>query len=443
METAKHVTSGWKKQMEHDISDISSIKNVSRNWQQNSDAISESGKRDVQDLMHKLHQGMSKTESEDKSILKDLKELVFEDQEILEYFSRTIARAMGKKQSSALERLQALQSLLDAWVHEQRLRVREKARKVNRLEIWLKDRGQKERMSEELARKLEKEIHLYQQLNEIKMKRQFGGLRQERNKARSDDVYDWVVDIDMLTNINKKGWKVSFSRQFWENSSKVVQNQILGKQQGFEGQKGGMAVESEGSKSGLGEPVKTEARGRSSSETSGKVGRERTPVKKSIDMYYNSDEKKRLEFQMEGPGSSKQVKGTWEGAIVSVVGLYDKGKTFVLNNLAESNLPSGKKVTTAGLSFKYVDLEQGTKLILLDTAGSYSPVKVENESSIIEKEATEMFILDLVFDISDYFIFVVNDFTSLDQRYLDKLTRSLQSSAEKSFREVIGRTFWI
>ncbi len=57
--------------------------------------------------------------------------------------------------------------------------------------------------------------------------------------------------------------------------------------------------------------------------------------------------------------------------------------------------------------------------------------------SIIEKEATEMFILDLVFDISDYFIFVVNDFTSLDQRYLDKLTRSLHNSPYKSFREVI------
>ena len=59
----------------------------------------------------------------------------------------------------------------------------------------------------------------------------------------------------------------------------------------------------------------------------------------------------------------------WDGAIVAVVGLYDKGKTFVLNNLTRSNLPSGKKVNTKGLSFKHVDMEQGTKLILLDTAG--------------------------------------------------------------------------
>lgn len=99
---------------------------------------------------------------------------------------------------------------------------------------------------------------------------------------------------------------------------------------------------------------------------------------------------------------------------MAVVGLYDKGKTFVLNNLTQSELPSGKKVTTKGISFKHVNMDSGTNLILVDTAGSYSPVKIESELSIVEKEATEMFLLDLVFEISDYFICVVNDFTSLD-----------------------------
>jgi hypothetical protein len=45
---------------------------------------------------------------------------------------------------------------------------------------------------------------------------------------------------------------------------------------------------------------------------------------------------------------------------VAVVGLYDKGKTFVLNNLTSSNLPSGKKVTTKGVSFKHVNVDSGT-----------------------------------------------------------------------------------
>lgn len=82
-------------------------------------------------------------------------------------------------------------------------------------------------------------------------------------------------------------------------------------------------------------------------------------------------------------------------------------------------------------------MDSGTKLILLDTAGSYSPVKVINDFSVAEKEATELFILDMVFELSDYFICVVNDFTSLDQRFLDKITRSLQNSTSKIFREVI------
>lgn len=45
---------------------------------------------------------------------------------------------------------------------------------------------------------------------------------------------------------------------------------------------------------------------------------------------------------------------------MAVVGLYDKGKTFVLNNLTSSNLPSGKKVTTKGVSFKHVNVDSGT-----------------------------------------------------------------------------------
>lgn len=86
----------------------------------------------------------------------------------------------------------------------------------------------------------------------------------------------------------------------------------------------------------------------------------------------------------------------------------------MLNSLSSSNLPSGKKVNTLGISFKNVDVDKGTKLVLLDSAGSYSPVTVENEFSVVEKEATELFTLDLIYNVSDYFIFVVNDFTSLD-----------------------------
>ena len=138
---------------------------------------------------------------------------------------------------------------------------------------------------------------------------------------------------------------------------------------------------------------------------------------------------------MGADGSQQEEAVDWQGAVIAVVGLYDKGKTFVLNQLTGAQLPSGKKCTTKGLSFKHVNVEK-TNFVLLDSAGSYSPVKVVNELSVAQKEATELFLLDLIFDLSDYFICVVNDFTSLDQRYLDKLTRGLQNSS-KVFKEVI------
>ena len=237
--------------------------------------------------------------------------------------------------------------------------------------------------AETLLKKLHYEIKLIKQLNEIKTLRHAGlfnekVIQEESNEEGSlsengengESLYDWIVDIDFLSNIATNGWPVIFSKNFLKNSPHNVRSTIS--------------------------PIN-----------------EITPKNKESDSL------------------------PWEGAIVAVVGLYDKGKTFVLNNLSNSNLPSGKKVNTKGLSFKYVDVDKGTKLILLDTAGSYAPVKVEDNMSIIEREATEHFLLELVFDVADYFIFVVNDFTSLDQRFLDKLSRALQSSVTKTFREVI------
>eukprot|EP00466_Bigelowiella_natans_P010033 jgi/Bigna1/80064/fgenesh1_pg.67_\ len=137
------------------------------------------------------------------------------------------------------------------------------------------------------------------------------------------------------------------------------------------------------------------------------------------------------DFQMEQTEDGDQ----WNGAIIAVVGLYDKGKTFLLNQISGAKLPSGRKVRTKGLSFKHMEVDK-MKFCLLDSAGSNAPVRVENNLSVYQKHVTELFILDVVFEVSDYFICVVNDFTSLDQRYLDKIARFLQKS-KKDFREVI------
>ena len=50
------------------------------------------------------------------------------------------------------------------------------------------------------------------------------------------------------------------------------------------------------------------------------------------------------------------------------------------------------QVATKGLSFKHVELDGSQSFILLDSEGSYSPVKVTDELSVVEKEATELFL---------------------------------------------------
>ena len=185
------------------------------------------------------------------------------------------------------------------------------------------------------------------------------------------DMYDWIANIDLLSDVSKEGWRIEFSEAFLRGLDDATQEHLLS-----------------------GRPWSTP------------------------------------------DGKGKPPPMGWQGAVVAVLGLYDKGKTFVLNHLTESKLPSGKKVSTKGLSFKHVMIDGGTRFILLDSEGSYSPVRVVDELSVVEKETTELFLQELIFEMSDYFLCVVNDFTSLDQRYLDKLTRNLQNST-KAFREVI------
>lgn len=413
--------------LNHEFSGISSIRNSHHVPKIEQDMMSEMGNHEIKELIDHMQTHLYRPMAQQEKLIKALKELVFEDKEILEYFSSKLVGVMSSARKTG--KLGTLSQLFEAWVYEHRLRIKEKVKKLAELEGAFEVVKGSVRSSDELTQRLQNEIHLYKQLNEIKVKRQFGNMqktRPEPKNAKTRDVYDWIVDIDMLTNINTAGWKVKFSDQFLQTCSQTIKNHIIGSLTLKKGRDYDAFDKNENLK-------ESPRKNQDQFEDSALISKPHANLShnQSVNHFYDDKAKQARALK-------HQAKGTWEGAIVSVVGLYDKGKTFVLNNLAESNLPSGKKLTTAGLSFKYVDVEKGTKLILLDTAGSYSPVKITNECSIIEKEATEMFILDLVFDVSDYFIFVVNDFTSLDQRYLDKLTRSLQSSADKSFREVIG-----
>ncbi|OMJ78417.1 hypothetical protein SteCoe_21791 [Stentor coeruleus] len=122
-------------------------------------------------------------------------------------------------------------------------------------------------------------------------------------------------------------------------------------------------------------------------------------------------------------------------AFLTVTGAYDKGKTFLLNKLCNANFPSSKKVETKGISFKSTYVSDTTDIIIIDTAGTHGPIKYNEKIS--EKKETEKRIRDLVFLLSDFFIFVVNDFTTLDQELLEKLEKQLKGNKKKIHKELI------
>ena len=69
-------------------------------------------------------------------------------------------------------------------------------------------------MLENLVSKMNKEVKLFKHLNEMKTKRHGGGMKKNISSTSDKDVkdvYDWIIDIDLITNINKDGWKINFS----------------------------------------------------------------------------------------------------------------------------------------------------------------------------------------------------------------------------------------
>ncbi|CAJ1397216.1 unnamed protein product [Effrenium voratum] len=121
--------------------------------------------------------------------------------------------------------------------------------------------------------------------------------------------------------------------------------------------------------------------------------------------------------------------------IISVVGLFNKGKTFLLNKLFGLNLPSGKTQVTQGLSCVYL---KERRMLLIDSPGVQSTVSYKSDSidRVVDAQSTEAFLFELVSQLSDHIMFVVNDFTSFEQKYVQMFEQKEQFS-HKAARELI------
>jgi hypothetical protein len=118
---------------------------------------------------------------------------------------------------------------------------------------------------------------------------------------------------------------------------------------------------------------------------------------------------------------------SWRFSIIGVMGFYDRGKTFVLNNLCGRQWISSKRHATEGLSFAIVDEDVG-HWIILDTAGFGSPLPLVQAVSMeatndlyAQSQAMEFFLRDLTFTLSQILLLVVSDLTISDQKFIDMI----------------------
>ena len=116
-----------------------------------------------------------------------------------------------------------------------------------------------------------------------------------------------------------------------------------------------------------------------------------------------------------------------EAIRVGVLGLFNGGKTFLLNQLTGLELPSSKRVATRGISMRRAALGGCTDAMLLDTEGLFAPVQgfPEAPGAMAERQETEGLVETLTVRLADYVIYVVDDFTSVDQRAVYRLARQV------------------
>ena len=87
--------------------------------------------------------------------------------------------------------------------------------------------------------------------------------------------------------------------------------------------------------------------------------------------------------------------------VVGVIGIFNKGKSFILQKLSKQPIPQGYSVSTEGLSIKY-PVDENNPLTILDTAGFETPIKtiIKKENSSEIKKNNEKTDIDINININ-------------------------------------------
>ena len=106
--------------------------------------------------------------------------------------------------------------------------------------------------------------------------------------------------------------------------------------------------------------------------------------------------------------------GEGRGVIVSVLGSYNRGKSFLLNQLCDIKLPSGNLIHTEGISIT-AGRNMAKNIIFIDTAGTDTAIP---KNELDDKKATEALLREIALHLCSFIIIVVNRLRATDQSYI-------------------------
>ena len=109
--------------------------------------------------------------------------------------------------------------------------------------------------------------------------------------------------------------------------------------------------------------------------------------------------------------SKLSTAGDNRGVIVAILGSYNRGKSFLLNQLCDIRLPHGNLVHTEGLSIT-AGRNLSENVIFIDTAGTDTAIP---RDKLEDKKATEALLREIALHLSSYIIIVVNRLRATDQ----------------------------
>ena len=126
--------------------------------------------------------------------------------------------------------------------------------------------------------------------------------------------------------------------------------------------------------------------------------------------------------------------------VIGVIGQGNRGKSFLLSKVADFALPAGHNIVTKGISVKYIDFSDIQRFILLDSAGSSTPLVETTNFSLDmdltpeearkkvnaicrDKTQSEIFLQNFVIKHSNIIIAVVGQMTYSEQKMLNRIKR--------------------